>query len=292
MTLRVTYIGHATLLLEIGGLRLLTDPNFDRRLAGILPRASHPGPTARRPAPHAILLTHAHADHLSLASLAALARDAAGARLPPPRVYAPPAVARWLARSLARSPVGRDALDVRPASPGATLTLSPSVAVHVGRATHRGCRYGVDRWGGRGASNTYLVDAPRASGGETGGGADRVGAAVFFAGDTGLAPTSHELVARRLWSAGRRLDLALLPIGYAPWWKPGFRRGHLSGADALALFDRLDARLLVPYHWGTFHHLTSGPFDALRQLEPVLARYPRRADVRIVPPGGIVECGP
>jgi L-ascorbate metabolism protein UlaG (beta-lactamase superfamily) len=112
---------------------------------------------------------------------------------------------------------------------------------------------------------------------------------VFFAGDTGLTDESHCLVADTLWPLGRRLDVALLPIGYAPWWKPGFRRGHLSGADALTLFERLDARLLIPYHWGTFHHFTSGPFDAVRQVEPLLARHPRRHDVRWMAPGDVAE---
>ena len=41
--MRITYIGHATLLLEVGGARILTDPNFDSKLGRILPRVSPPG---------------------------------------------------------------------------------------------------------------------------------------------------------------------------------------------------------------------------------------------------------
>src|SRR4051812_29706645 len=89
--MKVTYIGHATLLLEIGGVRLLTDPNFDPKLGRILPRVSAPGvPIAELPALDALLLTHAHADHLSFDSLDRLSRD-----IP---LYAPPVVARWLRR--------------------------------------------------------------------------------------------------------------------------------------------------------------------------------------------------
>jgi L-ascorbate metabolism protein UlaG (beta-lactamase superfamily) len=145
------------------------------------------------------------------------------------------------------------------------------VTVYVGAAAHQGSRYGFDRWGGRGASNTYLMDGGSQS--------------VFFGGDTGLRPHSHSMVSEILSRANRRLDVALLPIGYSSWWKPGFRRHHLSPADALLLFDRLQARVLVPYHWGTFHHLTSGPFDAVRQLERLLPRYPQRDNVRLVAPG-------
>ena len=72
--MRVTYIGHATLLLEIGGATLLTDPNFDSSLGWILPRVAAPGIALDKlPRLDAILLTHAHADHLSFDSLDRLA---------------------------------------------------------------------------------------------------------------------------------------------------------------------------------------------------------------------------
>ena len=89
--MKVTYIGHATLLVEIGTVRLLTDPNFDQKLGGFLPRVSPPGIAIDRlPQLDALLLTHAHADHLSFASLDALPRD-----IP---LYAPPVIAKWLRR--------------------------------------------------------------------------------------------------------------------------------------------------------------------------------------------------
>src|ERR1700716_4424817 len=87
--LRVTYIGHATLLIEVGGKRLLTDPNFDSALGKFLPRVSAPGIAIDAlPKLDAILLTHAHADHLSFDSLDALPDD-----IP---LFAPPTIAKWL----------------------------------------------------------------------------------------------------------------------------------------------------------------------------------------------------
>ena len=77
--------------------------------------------------------------------------------------------------------------------------------VHTGRATHRGNRYGFDRW--RSATNMYLLETGEES--------------AFFAGDTALTPSTHHLVERVLWARQRQLDIALLPIGYAPAWKPG-----------------------------------------------------------------------
>ena len=78
--MRVTYIGHATLLIELGGATFLTDPNFDPKLGRILPRVSAPGIALEAlPSLDSILLTHAHADHLSFDSLE---RDRQPARIP------------------------------------------------------------------------------------------------------------------------------------------------------------------------------------------------------------------
>jgi L-ascorbate metabolism protein UlaG (beta-lactamase superfamily) len=108
----------------------------------------------------------------------------------------------------------------------------------------------------------------------------------FFAGDTALTPHSHRLVADALGGAARRLDVALLPIGHAPWWKASsFRRGHLTSDDALELFERLGAHYFVPYHWGTFHHLTSRAHDAIERLRVLVPEHARRDDVRILEPG-------
>src|ERR1051326_5657657 len=194
--MKTTYIGHATLLIELGRTKLITDPNFDPKLGRILPRVSAPGIALEQlPSLDAILLTHAHADHLSFDSLERLPRD-----IP---LFAPPVVSRWLRRLGFAHAV---------ALPPGESAVVGGVTIHAASATHRGNRYGFDRW--RSAANMYLLDA-----GET----------VFFAGDTALVEDTHGLVERMLWAKQRELDLALLPIGWAPWWKKkGFRKGHLT----------------------------------------------------------------
>jgi L-ascorbate metabolism protein UlaG (beta-lactamase superfamily) len=255
---RITYIGHATLLIEIGGKRFLTDPNFDTSLGRFLPRVSNPGiPLQELPELDAIFVTHAHADHLSFDSLEKISSHAP--------IFAPPAIARWLKR------LGHSR--ATPLGAGESVHTG-GVQVHAAMATHRGHRYGVDRW--RGDANMYLFDTKELS--------------CFFAGDTALTPDSTQMIETHLSPVGRRLDMALLPIGHAPWWKlEAFRKGHLTSADALTLFDRLNARYLIPYHWGTFDHVTSKAHDAIERLRIQLPGHARQGDVRILEPGMTFE---
>jgi len=258
---KITYIGHATLLLELGGARILTDPNFDTRLGVLLPRVSAPGIALDAlPKLDAMLLTHAHADHLSFTSLDRLPAD-----IP---LYAPPPIALWLSQKGYRN--------AEAIAPGVITTITDGVRIHTAVATHQGSRYGFDRW--RSAANMYLAETDEES--------------LFFAGDTALTPATHSLVEQTLWNAGRSLDVALLPIGYAPKWKPGFRRGHLTHDDALELFETLRARVLIPYHWGTFRHVTATAHDAINRLRTVLPMHPARERVHIIEPGESMEIPP
>lgn len=156
----VTYIGHATLLVELGGMRVLTDPVLRRRVLHIRRRA--PLPEVRDLGSlDAILISHPHPDHLDLPSLRSL-----DASCP---VFAP----RGCARILRRAGV-REAIEVEP---GDRVELAGTYVEAV-EAHHDGRRYPFGR--PRPALG-YLLEGPPS---------------LFFAGDTDLFPEMAALAGR------------------------------------------------------------------------------------------------
>ncbi|HEX7610679.1 MAG TPA: MBL fold metallo-hydrolase, partial [Solirubrobacteraceae bacterium] len=84
----ITWVGHATVLIELDGVRILTDPVLGARV-GPLARIAPPASTTAAEAIDAVLLSHLHADHADVRSLRRLGSET--------RVIAPPGAAAWLA---------------------------------------------------------------------------------------------------------------------------------------------------------------------------------------------------
>jgi len=146
----VTWLGHATVLIELDGVRLITDPLLGPRV-GFLRRTPGPVDAAAITDIDAVLLSHLHADHAHVGSLRAL-----GPGMP---VLAPAGSGRWLA--------GRGFTDVRELTAGQELELD-GVRVRATPASHPRGRW---RGGGGPAPIGFLVSGSRT---------------VYFAGDTDL----------------------------------------------------------------------------------------------------------
>ena len=227
----VTFIGHATFFLQVGGENVIVDPNFARWLF-VLKRLRKPGVKIHDlPPVDLVLITHAHFDHLHRPSLRALVQHTKRWRGSAPTIVVPEHVFDLVAD------LGfRDVVE---------LNWWSSFRHRRVTITHVPSRH----WGAR-----VLKDAHRGYGGYV----LRDGKhSVYHAGDTAYFSGFREI--------GMRLSpqLALLPIGaYNP---PSFRNVHASPADATRAFLDLNSRWMVPMHYGTFR-LSQEPMDEPLQL--------------------------
>lgn len=239
--LSVLWVGHATALVQLDDLYLLTDPVFTERVGGLSRRLVAVGLTAEQlPSVAAVLVSHRHFDHLSTDSFPLIAAQVETVLAPPgaaPDIPAGPYATRELG---AWESFSRGAL---------TITAVPVL--------HEGNRLLHDE-----------AAHPRAF---TGYVAQYHGLTVYFSGDTAYREDVFAEVARRFPS----IDLALLPIGpIAP--EEMMRPHHLDPAQALQAFDALGARQMVAIHFGTYLHSLDAPGDCERGLDAALAQ---RADL-------------
>jgi L-ascorbate metabolism protein UlaG (beta-lactamase superfamily) len=210
----LTWAGHASFVLQVGGKTLLLDPVWSERIPGGIRRLQPPGVRLEGlPPVDGVLLSHNHYDHLDLPTLKRL-----GAGVP---LYVPAGLGRWLRR---RGFTNVQEFDWWESATIGTLRVEFVPAHH---------------WSRRG-----ILDTNRSLwGGWVVAGGSRK---VYFAGDTAFGTFFRQI--------GRRhpdLDLAILPIGaYAPRVRNG--SAHTDPEESVAAFQDLGARVMVPMHWGTF----------------------------------------
>jgi L-ascorbate metabolism protein UlaG (beta-lactamase superfamily) len=261
-TVRITMVGHATLLIQAAGLNLLTDPLWSDRASPVAfagPRRVMPPGIAFDDLPpiHVVLLSHNHYDHLDVATLRRLhARH----------------------RPLIVTPLGNDAI-VRRALPDARVIagdwgdgfpLEGGAEVHIVPAYHWSARGMGDRrmalWGG------FML---RTAAG-----------LVYFAGDTGYGDGA---IFRAMHARYGPVDVALLPIGaYAPRWFMAAQ--HTDPAEAVQIMLDLEARHAIGIHWGSFQLTDEPREEPLELLRRALAeRKVEEARFPAANPGDLFE---
>lgn len=216
--LGVTFIGHSSFLIQIGGLNLLVDPVFATWLI-VLRRLRRPGVAIKDLPPiDAVLLSHAHMDHLNLPSLRKIVRHTQRISGRAPEVIVP-----WKVDDLV-SDLGFS--KIHSLEWWQSMRLG-SVEITMTPAKHWGARKVTDTHRGYGG---YVL---------------RSGAqAIYHSGDTAYFDGFRKIRERL------SPQVALLPIGaYSP---DQFRSVHTSPEDALQAFIDLRARTMIPMHFGTF----------------------------------------
>ncbi len=253
--MRVTWIGHATVLVQTQGLNILTDPVWAERTGpfGRGPRRVR-APGVRfddLPKIDLILISHNHYDHLDLPTLGRLwARDR-------PLIVTSLGNDTVIAQAGAKA-VARDW--------GQSVAVAPGVSVTVEPVHHWGSRWFKDRdralWSG------FRVTLP--------------GGDIVFAGDTGVG--DGRWIDRA--AAGGPPRLAILPIGA---FRPAelMQRNHIGPVEAVEIFGRLKAANALAIHWGTFQLASEGVNEAPQLLRDTLRKRGMAPDRFRAPEPGV-----
>jgi L-ascorbate metabolism protein UlaG (beta-lactamase superfamily) len=246
---RISYVGHATLLIQTAGLNILLDPVWSDRVSPVSfagpKRVNDPGIAFEALPPiDIVLVSHCHYDHLDLETLSRLA-------------------AAHRARVI--TPLGNDTImrDHDPAIRAEAydwhhrIELGSGVAVTLAPTRHWSARGLTDRNKALWAS--FIIETPAGR--------------IFHVADSGYGDGHHFRAARDRYGPFR---LAVLPVGaYEPRWFMGDQ--HMNPAESVQAFLTCGAEFALGHHYGTFQ-LTDEAIDA-----PERALHAARIDAAIEP---------
>ena len=216
--IQITWIGHATFLIQTEGINILTDPIFNRRSTPLdigFERKSPPGiPFDRLPPIHVVLISHNHYDHLDLYTVKKLGNS--------PKYFIPLKLGQWFRDQEITNYTQMDWWDT---------SMFKGIRVVSVPGQHFSRRTALDGnktlWAG------WVLEARRGK--------------ILFAGDTGYSPHFKE-IREKLGP----MRLALLPIGsYRPRWF--MKTIHMDPPDAVSAHKDLQAEQSIAMHWGTFY---------------------------------------
>lgn len=252
--LRVSFVGHATVLLQTQGINILTDPVWSERVSPVRwagPRRVHPPGIALEYLPpiDLVLISHNHYDHLDLPTIEQLWK------LHRPKIIVP--LGNQAIIYDHNPDILSEAYDW-----GEKVQISPEVTVHLEPMHHWSARGFFDR--NKALWAAYSITTP--------------GGNIYFVGDSGYGNGDYYRAAREKFHSFR---LAILPIGsYDPRWFMSY--GHMNPEECVLAFEDLGRPMVLPTHYKMFQLADTGyeqPLDSLQQA----TRSNKEAKASIVP---------
>lgn len=259
---RLSFVGHASWLIQAGGLNILIDPVWSERVSPVSfagpKRHNDPGIAFEKlPKIDVVLVSHGHYDHLDIATLSRLAKNDA------PRVVTP--LGNDVTMRSSDSTIKVEAFDWHD-----RVELGRGIAVHLVPTRHWSARGMLDRNKALWAS--FVLETPAGK--------------IYVVCDSGYGDGRHF---RRVAERHGKLRLAILPIGaYEPRWF--MRDQHMNPEDAVKALGDCGAEAALGHHHGTFQ-LTDEAIDApAKALVEALdaAKIPQDRFVAMKP-GQVVE---
>lgn len=244
--LSALWVGHSTVLLQIDDKVILIDPLFEDVIAGIVLRKIEAGLDIESiPRLDAILISHAHMDHLSFQSLEKLDK-----KFPNTSLIFPEGVEQYIPGYKMKMIRLKTGNSEKRQYTGETINIAGLKVTSV-FAEHQGGRFGLD---------SYTWNVP----GFTGYIIEYRGITVYYAGDTIYEENAFKEIGNKF-----RIDLALIPIG--PCRNCEEVNGstyHVSSFGALKMLDDLKAEHMIPVHYGaiTYFNDPDIPVIVLRDL--------------------------
>ncbi len=242
------WLGHATVLINFFGVKILTDPTLFPHIGIRLPGLTL-GPkrliapaltTGDLPPIDLILLSHAHFDHFDLRTLHCFR--------PPVRIITAPRTTDLLGWTRLR-----DVTELRWDQSKSFGTSAGTIRVTAFRVKHWGARLQHDDYRGY---NGYMVE--------------REGRRILFSGDTAMTDSFTELRARG------SVDLAIMSIGcYNPWI-----RTHCNPEEAVRMANEAGAEFIMPVHHQTFRLSFEPAREPIERFQAALSKTPERVALR------------
>jgi L-ascorbate metabolism protein UlaG (beta-lactamase superfamily) len=224
----ITFIGHSTLLINIGDFKILTDPNLAKFAFGV-PRFGKPKASADDlNRSDLILISHPHKDHLNKPTLKKISKKI------------PIAIHRENKKHLKKY----DFSDVIEFGYWESREfLGKAIKITMVPARHKRTL----PFNPQGMAAGFVIES--------------AGKNIYFAGDTAFAEDIFLTIAEKF-----KIDILLMPIGaYSPHWL--LKKAHTNPGEAIRAMEIIGAEKMIPIHWGSFMMSLDTPDKSIRVLK-------------------------